>query len=510
MTVTPQGKIKLCTTPLTNDYAHSITWANKQAQTNYFNNLSGFTDSEYTYIKKDNVVRINKNIDSLINYNYLTYTNVGFTNKTYYCFITNMEYLNEDCTAITFETDVLQTYYFDINYKKSFIEREHVSDDTLGLHTYPENLYTGEYEVCSHVKDTTLDNQVVIMASTVSPGEYLPLAGGVYQGIPSGVNYYNLGEYDEGIKNLLQQMMNDGKTDAVQSLFLAPKLFVQENNVLVPSSKTPHTYDINVKKWRSMFNYNLKNNKCLTYPFFYILVTNGQNGSIVLKQERWIEDTSDNMTLKVNCCLTPGCSINCFPSLYNEDSKNYLETLNLGKFPQINWSGDPYINWLTENGVNRTANYLSGATNIIKGGATKDIKSALTGFGEISSQMYTDYLADRVPPTLEGNSNNGDIIASLKLNAFHIYHMGCKKEYILKIDNYFSMFGYKVNEFKVPQFNSRQNWNFIKCIDLNIEGEIPQPDIEIIKSAFNNGITWWHNTNNILNYSKSNNIVKGN
>ena len=43
-------------------------------------------------------------------------------------------------TEITIETDVFQTWQFNINYKKMFVEREHVNDDTVGLHTVPENV----------------------------------------------------------------------------------------------------------------------------------------------------------------------------------------------------------------------------------------------------------------------------------------------------------------------------------------------------------------------------------
>lgn len=48
-------------------------------------------------------------------------------------------------TNIYIETDVFQTWQFDFIYKRSFVEREHVNDDTIGLHTIPEGIETGEY-----------------------------------------------------------------------------------------------------------------------------------------------------------------------------------------------------------------------------------------------------------------------------------------------------------------------------------------------------------------------------
>ena len=147
MTITPQGQLYLCKTKLENDYKNQLTFSSATAQLNYFNSVIEHTFDNYTYIKKDNVVQVGKNIDEIIDCNYLFYKNIGFTNKWYFCFITNMEYVNENCTRITFETDCYQTWLFQIQYKQSFVEREHVNDDTIGLHTVPENLETGEYIV---------------------------------------------------------------------------------------------------------------------------------------------------------------------------------------------------------------------------------------------------------------------------------------------------------------------------------------------------------------------------
>ena len=142
MTVTPQGLLYLCKTPLKNDYKNQLTFNNLNAQQTYFNTTIQFSFSDYTYIKKDNTITVGKNIDEIIGCNYLFYRNVGFTTKYYYCFITNMEYINEDVTRLTIETDVFQTWMFQIVYNRCFVEREHVNNDSIGLHTIPENLET--------------------------------------------------------------------------------------------------------------------------------------------------------------------------------------------------------------------------------------------------------------------------------------------------------------------------------------------------------------------------------
>lgn len=161
ITITPQGQIHLCNCLLEQDSLNQLTFSDVTAQLNYFNStiVQSFNTDDYTYIKKDNMVKVSSNIDSIIQANYLYYRNDGFPNaKLYFCFITNMEYINENCTAITFETDSFQSYQFDIHYEQSFVEREHVNDDTFSLHTIPENVEVGEYVCNEHYKDSTMDN----------------------------------------------------------------------------------------------------------------------------------------------------------------------------------------------------------------------------------------------------------------------------------------------------------------------------------------------------------------
>ena len=75
------------------------------------------------------------------------------------------------------------------------------------------------------------------------------------------------------------------------------------------------------------------------------------------------------------------------------------------------------------------------------------------------------------------------------------------------IDGYFDMFGYKVNTLKLPNITGRTNWNYVKTIGANIEGDIPEDHLNEIKTMFNNGVTLWHNTSTYLDYSQSNAIV---
>lgn len=145
MAITPQTDIRLLKVPFELDNKNQLTFANVQAQTNYFLSVPYIQEDNCSYQRKDNIIRFPAHVDTILNYNYVMYKNEAYTNKWFYAFITNMKYVNNNMTEISIETDVFQTWQFDVVYKKMFVEREHVSNDTRGLHTVPENLETGEY-----------------------------------------------------------------------------------------------------------------------------------------------------------------------------------------------------------------------------------------------------------------------------------------------------------------------------------------------------------------------------
>lgn len=510
ITVTPQGNIYLCKTKLENDYKNQLTFTNVTAQSNYFSSTIQHTYSNYTYVKKDNYIQVSDNIDSIIDCNYLFYVNTGFTSKKYYCFISRMEYINENCTRIYFETDVFQTWQFQIDYKQSFVEREHVNDDRIGLHTVPEGLETGPY-VCNGYDniEKLCTNLKIVMGSTEAPSGEGSFIGGVYNGIYSGVKYYTYSA--ENTTTVIQSLVNRGKGDALSSLFLAPEFIVPTpGGGVVSETGGPINFSKSITKQSVIDNYTPRNKKLLTNPYCYLMVTNGNGGSVTYQQELF---TTNNCGFTIMGALTPGCSIRIVPNYYKntfDSMGNFFdEGLNLGKYPQLNWATDMYTNWLTQTAVNTITDIGKSAIGgALVGGVGGAIASGgATALKEITNNIGQSYLHDRIPPQTNGNINCGDVVTGSHNNTFHFYKMSIKREYAEIIDKYFDMFGYKINLVKVPNITGRTNWNYVKTINCNFEGDIPQTDLQIIRRIFDNGITLWHNPTTMLNYSNTNNII---
>ena len=204
------------------------------------------------------------------------------------------------------------------------------------------------------------------------------------------------------------------------------------------------------------------------------------------------------------------------PLMYYDNNLNSEEEgLIAGKLPTLNWSDDEYTNWLTQNSVNIALGVASAGITIVGGlgmmatggGAVAGAGAVVNGAMSIANELGAVYQHSLQPNSAKGNVNGGDINVCDHKNGFYFYKMTIKEEYARIIDNYFSMFGYKINRVKVPNITGRSNWNYVKTINCNFDGDIPQTDLNIIKQMFDNGVTLWHNPSTMYDYSQSNNII---
>ena len=201
MVITPNSKVKLIKNPLKLDSNNEITFTNATYQYNYFTSLAKLEFDNLTYVRKDGVLRVptdetgvGTTYEKLLQYNFCMYQNTAFGNKWFYAFITDIIWINPSLTEIKLETAYFQTWQFDLVYADSFIEREHVNDDTIGKNTIPEGLETGEYIVqnftlASDVGYNFLTTNYYVIALSDWPFATAIPAGQTYNGVFSGFRY---------------------------------------------------------------------------------------------------------------------------------------------------------------------------------------------------------------------------------------------------------------------------------------------------------------------------------
>ena len=74
-------------------------------------------------------------------------------------------------------------------------------------------------------------------------------------------------------------------------------------------------------------------------------------------------------------------------------------------------------------------------------------------------------------------------------------------DYAKIIDQYFTMYGYKVNRMGVPNFIARTYFTYLQINDPNITGYIPPDDLNKIKKMFTDGVTVWRDPTHVMDYA---------
>lgn len=530
--ITPESDLILLTVPLEIDNKNQLTFANATAQYNYFHGLTGKrTFDKFTYIRKDAVIKVPELIDNLYQYNYVMYRNENFSNKWFYAYITGLEFESPTCTAISIKTDVWQTWFPYIILKTSFVEREHVNDDTVGLHTIPEGLEVGDYLIeKTKLVDLTAGSFMVCFMVTEPPYNGAPVThitqslGNAFCGLLTFAT--RLGDASKIIE--MYDRSSATTTDAVVNIYMIPEELVYTNQYstwtvdtlsasifqLQTSALTVNT--ASETETQTFQGYTPVNKKLLCYPYKYARVTNNAGTDIEYRWEDFSKNQAGNFTMNTKVIGLASCGSPTklvFENYKNHNSTELASGITGSKLPTCAWKTDYYTNWLTQNAVNIGVSTATAALGIAAGVLTAGTSTLATAGAVAGSAMSIGRTmgeitkAKTTPDQAKGDSTLGDLNFAWQDSGFNIYDMAIRKEYAQIIDNYFSEFGYKVNLVKIPNISSRANWNYIKTIGCLIVGDIPQEDLNEIKGMFDAGITFWHNPATFGDYSQSNTIV---
>ena len=113
---------------------------------------------------------------------------------------------------------------------------------------------------------------------------------------------------------------------------------------------------------------------------------------------------------------------------------------------------------------------------------------------------------NNIPPTVSNMGNNSLFSYGNNYRGVYVVCKTIRSEYAEQLTNYFKMFGYKVNKLEIPNTKARKSYNYIKTVDANIVGNIPNNYLNTLKGIFDHGLTIWH-TDDIGNYNLNNEEV---
>lgn len=487
--------------------------------------------TDYSFIRGTGQIDTQFTYSEVLGANYIAFQNPDYSNKWFFAWIDEVQYRGNYNTRIIYTIDAWSTWFSDWTLKKCFVNRHHVNDDTIGLHTIPENLDVGEV-IQESYEDFLMgvpdDPQILPdqdLYYFAVDGTYNPITHEDFKGTKK-INGNLFGNWTfifltesvdlVDLYNFMLDLNDQNKIDSILNMYVLPKKLVDEIGVTkiekgsllgnywlryLNESATVITDSRTISKTTTFSGVTIKNNKCFCYPYNYLLVSNNIGNNIIYKYEDFSDST---IGIDIEMAVAIGASVRFVPKNYQGMPKNYNESLPLAKYPTCSWASDAYTNWLTQNAVNI-------ATSIVTTGVSAYMGNYMGASAGIAGLIGQFYNASLMPSTTGGN-NTGDVNFSAKCNKFSIHHMRAKTEYLKIIDDYFTRFGYAIKSLEMPNITGRTYWNYVEIGEQEEigYGNVPHNFMDIINNACRKGVTIWHNHENIGNWDLTNTIVQQN
>ena len=540
---TPQSIINICSgVRLDNRYEHSIYFASATAQREYFAGKVVKTFSAYSYLRKSWPLQVEATMEQAKTWSYLYFRNG--TGKYYYYFINQVEYKNDNMVELSLELDVLQTYLFDFNLLNCFVERQHTTTDVPGEHNVDEGLDVGELVESCAENWSDLNDLCILVLSTINPNyanteKPVQALGDMYDNVFSGLKVWAVDSKDWSQWSLkLDALSEAGFLDGIVAMWMYPKKCVAlggenawDDDVLckvVTNCANNHSSFVYSGNDGTLAGYVPKNRKLLSYPFRFLYATNNQGGGGVFRFERFSDPA--NPSFQARGSISADAIIKMRPYRYNGITEiktaglagadcigNYEHGITLGGYPSCAWDADVYKLWLAQN-QNQLDHSMGTAVLGVAGGAVTalvsgfmgNIAGVVGGAGAVigGAQQIGALLAQKAdmsiqPPQARGAfSSNVNIVS--KMHTFTFYTKSVDAEHARIIDDYFTMYGYKLNRVQKPNICARPAYTYVKTIGCNISGNMCTEDRTKITSIFDHGITWWQNGDKIADYTQDN------
>nr|DAL52424.1 MAG TPA_asm: Major tail protein [Caudoviricetes sp.] len=524
---TPSTNLRLLNVPLESGYTDTLWFPDVATQTNYFLGKVVRQINDFNFIKKDNTITVNGNVESFYNYNYIMYQNANFTNKWFYAFIDRVEWASNSSTRLYCSTDAIQSWFFDITYYQSFIERQHSTTDVAGDNIVPEPFTPATPCICTMTTNDDSIKEYSILSTCDNNGN--PLGGSTVQSVYTGA-YPTVPVGDtNAISASLNKFVENGLATAVVGIRNLPTGGLEEVQTIT-INKHPDTID----------GYTPVNKKLLSGAFLTaFIICMGQ--SIKFNPE-FCSGNTINITRAVD---TLSGSLMYIVGNYGyhkhqsiHEYKNSELSLTV-KYPDGTWAYNQYQNdynlhsssnamyierqqqYQSVGAVSSVADTLSSGFSVLTNlfglklgaaaggvGSTArslvEAQSYLGGYDEITQQLQAISESYNAPATGGVSTSNGYIVGKATETLFGF---NTPPEQLARLyDNYLTMYGYAQNTFGVPNLHARKCWTYIKVTVLKASGNFPDEDFSEIRRAFKNGVTFWDYAKTFGDYSQDNTL----
>lgn len=521
MAFNPSSTIYLCNVPIDSTYKNQIYFTSAAQQYAYFAGKAVKRLENYTTVREklpnggfQSKVRVGINIDDLYQCNYMFYQNANHGSRFFYAFIDKLIYINEGITEIVFETDVFQTWLFDVKLLDSYVVREHIETDTIGANTVPEKFEATDFKYVKML-DLLADNSwgyLVGSANALAANGAVKRGykmNGIYQGL-----YFYLFTNVEALNTFISTIENE-HADCIQFITLIPAFNMGGSSWLtgglLGESNSPANYEATVMDvwgYAQSKGYNPKNKKLLTFPYTSLVITNHAGEEAEYKIEDF--STAPKVAFNVYGDISAFPSVTAIPENYKGLENAFEQGISVSGFPQCSFNNDTFKLWLAKNQFGAGLSIAQGAASVGAGiGATlsgNPLGLAMVGNGvsNILNTINSGYQASKEPNKVNSGNSKANLLTALKQNTLTLQLRHIKKGYMQTLDDFFTMYGYQTNRVKKPNVSSRPYFNYVQTVDVNITGGIPADDMEKLKAMYNNGVTFWKPNATVGNYAVNN------
>lgn len=532
---------------LTAERKDALYFTSNDERDGYFDTKSIYTYTDCSYIRDKRALKVPANDENMRELSYMRFRNMDYSGPWIYCFVQNVEYINPHTSAITFQLDAWTTYQNFVDIKQCDVTREHTSSSAAyNANTVPEGIETGDY-ILAGVNKITLDTDTFIIISSVSlvkdPGTIDDIkingsGGDVYQNIPSAASVYvvNAARTDDiaSIMTYLEEYPwvsgNILSISIFPSQLLPPYQVVRSEigfDIGVLSSGAPVSLtQVITNNWKSVIG-GRSAGKLYCYPYCMIEIVMPDGNSCMIKPELL---EGDLLSLYMQGVCVPSSVIIAQVLRYGARAGVPQDALYgsvvFNGFPTFPIQNNSYVvakaqqesQYELSNKQTRQSNWIGGAFDVIRGiagGLTGEIEAPISSAMSLINR-YVDYQNRAEQQRLNSGQMQGSIAmsggwasgAQTLLYAYDKFTVTVrfwtiKPEYVNRITQYFDMYGYKVNEIKIPNISLRSRYNYVKCSSVNIFGDIPQEYLNEIRSMFLSGCTFWRDWNNVGVYGNN-------
>lgn len=266
--------------------------------------------------------------------------------------------------------------------------------------------------------------------------------------------------------------------------------------------------------------------RCVTYAFL------GQIPTCILLTENYnvansLQNPNPNYSAVFNNSYEVPFGLDYYARWYSQNSIRINSINEVNQLKNFNAYASNAINFLGGFGgqaINTVLSKGRGAGNLItelSDFATNNMNAVVSNYEREQSLLQEISVAQNTPPTSVGSPSLNNVLVPFGCYGISYTYNTISGEECKIMDEFYSLYGYKLNVVKTPvlydntQLQKRKCWNYFKTSQCRLTrtengANLNAGDEEMLQQIFDRGITFWSYADDVVigDYSQDNPVVQ--